>query len=61
MADTIANFIVGVIQAIIEALITHTGATVLAFFGRKSNSFVEAVIGLLVWALVAIVLVVLLR
>jgi hypothetical protein len=61
MADTIANFIVGVIQAIIEALITHTGAKVLAFFGGKSNSFVEAVIGLLVWALVAIVLVVLLR
>jgi hypothetical protein len=61
MADTIANFIVGVIQAIIEALITHTGARVLAFFDWKSNSFVEAVVGLLVWALVAIVLVVLLR
>jgi hypothetical protein len=61
MADAVAQFLVRLLGAAIEALfdllLVLTGRKVLSIFRRqKSNAVVEILIGLLVWALVGILL-----
>jgi hypothetical protein len=48
MADVVA----GLLQALLEGLMTVTGRWVLSLFGLKSNVFAETLLGLLIWILV---------
>jgi hypothetical protein len=57
MAETVVRFIGALIQAALELLIQHTGKKVLSLWGRKSNPFIELLIGLVVWSTVGLLLV----
>lgn len=57
MAETVVRFIGALIQAALELLIQHTGKKVLSLSGRKSNPFIELLIGLVVWSTVGLLLV----
>ena len=47
-----ADIIAGLLQALLEGLLTVSGRRVLSLFGLKSNVFAETFLGLLVWLLV---------
>jgi hypothetical protein len=57
MAETVVRFIGALIQAALELLIQHTGKKVLSLWGRKSNLFIELLIGLVVWSTAGLLLV----
>lgn len=57
MAETVVRFIGALIQAALELLIQHTGKKILSLWGRKSNPFIELLIGLVVWSTVGLLLV----
>lgn len=42
----------GLLQALLEGLLTLTGRWVLSRFGLKSNLFAETLLGVLVWLVV---------
>jgi hypothetical protein len=56
MAEFIFRAIGAALEALLDALIAHTGKRVLSFWRLKSNLFVEVLIGLVVWAIIGIVL-----
>ena len=56
MVETIVRLIGALILAAFELLVQHTGKKVLSLWGRKSNSFVELLIGLVVWSVVGLLL-----
>jgi hypothetical protein len=57
MAETVVRFIGALIQAALELLIQHTGKKVLSLWGRKSNPFIELLIGMVVWSTAGLLLV----
>jgi hypothetical protein len=57
MAETVVRFIGALIQAALELLIQHTGKRVLSLWGRKSNPFIELLIGLVAWSTAGLLLV----
>jgi hypothetical protein len=58
MAETIVQFIIGVVEAVFDVLLARTGRTALSLFGRKSNAIVETLIGILILAAVGMILLV---
>jgi hypothetical protein len=46
-----ADIIAGLLQALLEGLMTVTGRWVLSLLGLKSNAFAETFLGLLIWIL----------
>lgn len=61
MAEFVGRMIVGVVEILFEALINWTGKRVLSLLGFKSSAFVNGLIGLVVWVLIAIALITLIR
>ena len=57
MAETIVRFIGALIQAAFELFVQHTGKKALSLWGRKSNPFIELLIGLVVWSVAGLLLV----
>jgi hypothetical protein len=57
MAETILRFIVAAIDVVLELLVQHTGKKVLSLWGRKSNPFIELLVGLVVWSVAGLFLV----
>jgi hypothetical protein len=57
MAEAVVRFIGALILAGFELLVHHTGKKVLSLWGRKSNPFIELLIGLVVWSVAALLLV----
>jgi uncharacterized protein (DUF3084 family) len=58
MAETIVQFILGVVEAVFDVLLVRTGRTALSLFGRKSNTIVETLVGILILAAVGMLLLV---
>lgn len=56
MAETILRFIVAAIDVALELLVQHTGKTVLSLWSRKSNRFIELLVGLVVWSVTGLLL-----
>jgi uncharacterized protein (DUF3084 family) len=54
MAEFIFRVIGGVIEAVLDALVAHTGKRVLSLCGLRSNLFVEFLIGFVVWAMIGL-------
>ncbi len=46
-----ADIVAGLLQALLEGLLTITGRWVLSLFGLKSNTLAETLLGLLIWML----------
>jgi len=59
MGEIIAGLIQGAIEALFETLITWTGKKLLSLCGLRSNQFIEALIGLVVWAIATILVIML--
>jgi len=59
MAEFVFRAIGAVIEAVLDALVAHTGKRVLALCGFQSNLFVEFLVGFLVWAIFGLALTVL--
>jgi hypothetical protein len=57
MAETIAQFILAIIEAVFDVLLVRTGRRALSLFGRKSNTIVETLIGILILAAAGMLLV----
>jgi hypothetical protein len=57
MAEAVARLIGALIQAAFELLVQHTGKKVLSLWGRKSNPFIELLIGLVVWSAAGLLMV----
>jgi hypothetical protein len=57
MAETVVRLIGALIQAALELLAQHTGRKVLSLWGRRSNPFIELLIGLVVWSVAGLLLV----
>ena len=57
MAETVVRFIGALIQVALELLIQHTGKKVLSLLGKRSNPFIELLIGLVVWSTAGLLLV----
>jgi len=57
MAETILRFIMAAIGVALELLVQHTGKKVLSLWGRKSNPFIELLVGLVVWSVAGLFLV----
>lgn len=57
MAETVVRLIGVLILAAFELLVQHTGRKVLSLWGRKSNLFIELLIGLVVWSFAGLLLV----
>lgn len=57
MAEFVVRLIGAAIEALLEALVVHTGKTVLSFRKVKSHAALEAVVGFVVWVLIAAVLI----
>jgi hypothetical protein len=56
MAETILRFIMAAIDVALELLVQHTGTKVLSLWGRKSNPFIELLVGLVVWSVPGLLL-----
>lgn len=54
MAETILRFIMAAIGVVLELLVQHTGKKMLWLWGRKSNHFIELLVGLVVWSIAGI-------
>jgi hypothetical protein len=61
VAETIVQFILGVVEAVFDVFLTRTGRRALSLFGRKSNAIVETFIGLLILAAAGMLLLVAFR
>jgi hypothetical protein len=61
MAETIVRLIGALILAAFELLVQHTGKKALSLWGRKSNPFIELLIGLVIWSIAGLMLVALLQ
>ncbi|MBR1201247.1 MULTISPECIES: hypothetical protein [unclassified Bradyrhizobium] len=59
MAEFVIRAIGALIEAVLDALVAHTGRRVLALCGLQSNLFVEFLIGFVVWAIFGLALTVL--
>jgi hypothetical protein len=57
MAETVVRLIGALILAAFELVVQHTGKKILSLWGRKSNPFMELLIGLLVWSFTGLLLV----
>jgi hypothetical protein len=57
MAEIILRFIMAAIDVALELLVQHTGKRVLSLWGRKSNPFIEVLVGLAVWTVAGLFLV----
>jgi hypothetical protein len=57
MAETVVRLIGALILAAFELVVQHTGKKVLSLWGRKSNPFIELLIGLFVWSFTGLLLV----
>ena len=57
MAETVVRLIGALIQAAFELLVQHTGKKALSLWGRKSNPFIELLVGLVVWSVAGLLLV----
>jgi len=57
MAETILRIIMAAIDVALELLVQHTGRKVLSLLGRKSNPFIELLVGLALWSVVGLFLV----
>ena len=47
-----ADFLLALIESVLDGYLARTGRKALSIFGWKSNSFVEVLIGLVVWVIV---------
>jgi hypothetical protein len=56
MAEFVFRAIGAALEALLDALIAHTGKRVLSFWRLKSNLFVEVLIGLVILAIIGIML-----
>jgi hypothetical protein len=56
MAETIVRLVGALIQAAFELLVLYTGKKALSLWGRKSNPFLELLIGLVVWSVAGLLL-----
>jgi hypothetical protein len=61
MAETIVQFILGIVEAVFDVLFARAGRRALSLFGRKSNAIVETLIGLLILAAAGMLLLVAFR
>jgi hypothetical protein len=57
MAETILRVIMAAIGVALELLVHHAGKKVLSLWGRKSNSFIELLVGLAVWSVAGLFLI----
>ena len=57
MAEIVVRLIGALILAAFELVVQHTGRKILSLWGRKSNPFMELLIGLLVWSFSGLLLV----
>ena len=57
MAEAIVRLIGALIFAAFELLVQHTGKKVLSLWRRKSNPFMELLIGMMVWSVAGLLLV----
>jgi hypothetical protein len=50
--SSMANFLLALFESVLDGYLVRTGRKALSLFGWKSNSFIEVLIGLVIWVIV---------